>query len=132
MKRIIYSFTLSLLAINISYSQENNYLGKVQTLDFTIETLYGVISGEAGEKRDWELFKFLFTEDARLIPSGANQEGKVGYRSITPDGYIESSGEWLETNGFFEKEIYRITESFGANSTARSSSLSESLNRPIL
>lgn len=92
---------------------QDQYLSKVQTLDSTIETLYGVISGEAGEKRNWDLFKYLFTTDARLIPSGPNQEGKVGYRAITPDGYIESSGAWLEENGFFEKEINRVTETFG-------------------
>jgi len=113
MKRIIYTLSI-LLLIHTSYSQENKYIDKVQTLDSTIETLYAVISGEAGEERDWELFKFLFAADAQLIPSGANQEGKVGYRAMTPDGYIESSGEWLETNGFFEKEIYRVTESFGS------------------
>ena len=35
---------------------KNKYQHKVQTLDSTIETLYAVISGEAGEVRDWELF----------------------------------------------------------------------------
>ena len=39
---------------------ETNYANKVTTLDSTIETLYGVISGEKGEARDWELLKFLF------------------------------------------------------------------------
>ena len=103
-----------LSSIQIVSAQDSDYLKKVQTLDSTIETLYGVISGDAGEKRNWDLFKFLFTPDARLIPSGPNENGKVGYRSTTPDGYIESSGVWLETNGFFEKEIYRVTETFGS------------------
>lgn len=113
MKKIIYTLSI-LLLIQTSYSQESKYIDKVQTLDSTIETLYAVISGEAGEKRDWELFKFLFTADAQLIPSGPNPEGKIGYRSMTPNGYIETSGKWLETNGFFEKEIYRVTETFGS------------------
>ncbi len=104
---------LILFGTGSGFAQED-YTNKVKTLDSTIETLYSVISGDAGEKRNWELFKFLFTADARLIPSGPNDEGKVGYRSITPDGYIETSGEFLETNGFFEKEIYRVTETFGS------------------
>jgi hypothetical protein len=93
---------------------QNDHLTKVKTLDSTLETLYGVISGEAGQKRDWELFKFLFTDDAKLIPSGLNNQSVVGYRSMTPDDYIASSGAWLKTNGFFEKEIYRVTESYGS------------------
>ncbi|MEO9482049.1 MAG: hypothetical protein ABJG47_01300 [Ekhidna sp.] len=106
-----------LILLGIGYhssAQKEEYLSKVQTLDSTIETLYAVISGEAGEKRDWELFRYLFTADAKLLPSRANEEGKIGYRAMTPDGYIETSGNWLETNGFFEKEIYRVTETYGS------------------
>ncbi len=108
-------FALSFCVVSCaSAAQNSDYLAKVETLDSTIETLYGVISGEAGEKRDWELFKFLFTTDAQLIPSGPNLEGKVGYRSWTPTEYIERNGSSLEENGFFEKEIYRVTETFGS------------------
>lgn len=114
MKRFI-SIHIILFSFGHHISAQNQeYMDKVQTLDTTIETLYNVISGEAGEKRDWELFKFLFTSDAMLIPSGTNQEGKIGYRAMTPDGYIETSGDWLETNGFFEKEIHRVTETYGS------------------
>lgn len=105
---------LVLLLISHLTLAQDKYLDKVQTLDSTIETLYAVISGEAGEKRNWELFKYLFTADAKLIPSGPNQEGKIGYRVMSPEQYIETSGAWLEENGFFEKEINRVTESFGS------------------
>lgn len=114
MKRSILSGILALYFITISLAQGNDYMDKVQTLDRTIETLYAVISGEAGEKRDWELFRFLFTADAQLIPSSPNPEGKIDYRAMNTEGYIERSGAWLEENGFFEKEIYRVTETFGS------------------
>ncbi|WP_425390757.1 hypothetical protein [Ekhidna sp.] len=113
MKKTILLLLIIFILPSISHAQDK-YLDKVQTLDSTIETLYQVISGEAGEKRNWELFKYLFTKDAQLIPSGPNQEGKINYRVMSPDQYIETSGAWLEENGFFEKEIHRITESFGS------------------
>ncbi|GAB4231292.1 MAG: hypothetical protein Tsb0034_03550 [Ekhidna sp.] len=113
MKKLFFLLILSILTAPCIQAQED-YSSKVQTLDSTIETLYGVISGEAGEKRNWELFKYLFTNDAKLIPPGPNQEGVIGYRTMTPDQYIETSGAWLEENGFFEKEINRVTESFGS------------------
>ncbi|MBQ4822439.1 hypothetical protein [Aquimarina sp. MMG016] len=106
---------LFLLAIIAIQAQENNekYLDKVKTLDSTLETLYAVISGEKGEERNWELFRFLFKPNARLIPSGKNKDGIYGLRYLSPDDYIKSSGKWLIENGFFEKEIHRATNTFG-------------------
>lgn len=106
--------TLFLLFIMITIgAQTKDYSQKVKSIDATIETLYAVISGEKGEARNWELFKYLFHKDAKLIPSGTNREGKTVARFLTPQGYIDTSGKWLVENGFFEKEIGRKTEQFG-------------------
>ena len=94
-------------------SANNHYLEKVSTLDTTLATLYQVISGEKGEARNWELFRYLFHKDAKLIPSGKNSEGLYVIRYMTPDDYIEASGPWLVENGFFEKEIHRTVQTFG-------------------
>lgn len=85
----------------------------VLTIDSTIKTLYNVISGEIGKKRKWEQFKYLFNPNAKLIAAGkdANRESKITY--MKPDEYIKNSGKWLETNGFFEKEIHRTVNTFG-------------------
>ncbi|WP_298552544.1 hypothetical protein [uncultured Algibacter sp.] len=85
----------------------------VLTLDSTIKTLYAVISGEKGEERNWEQFKFLFKPDAKLIPSGKDKSGTYRVRYMTPDDYIKGSGKWLVENGFFEKEIHREIDTFG-------------------
>ena len=93
--------------------EEATYADKVNTLDNTIETLYGVISGEKGEERNWELFRYLFHPEAKLIPSGKNKEGTIQARFMSPEDYITSSGKSLVENGFYEKEIHRVTEQFG-------------------
>lgn len=113
MKKIVL-LSFSLTFGSLLCSGQSDYSDRVQTLDSTLEALYGVISGEAGEKRNWELFKYLFTADAKLIPSRPDENGKMTYRIMSPDQYIETSGAWLEENGFFEKEILRVTESFGS------------------
>ena len=107
-----------ILFLGISYgtlaqSQEDLYLEKVQTLDATMATLYGVISGEKGQERNWELFRYLFHTDAKLIPTSKNNEGQMTARYLTVDNYVNTSGKWLVENGFFEKEIHRVTDSFG-------------------
>lgn len=85
----------------------------VLTIDKTIKTLYQVISGEKGQKRHWEQFKFLFKPDAKLIPSGKTKEGTNMVRYMSPEDYIKGSGKWLVENGFFEKEIHRTVNTFG-------------------
>ncbi|MBT8236906.1 MAG: hypothetical protein KJO04_11980 [Bacteroidia bacterium] len=102
----IYSITIN------AQNTNEMYHSKVQTLDSTLSTLYAVISGEKGEERDWELFTYLFHPEARLIPTGRNEEGLFDARFLTPEGYIDRSGKWLVENGFFEKEINRVVHTF--------------------
>jgi len=104
-------FTLSITIQAQSLNEKN--INKVQTLNSTILTLYAVISGEKGQERDWELMKFLFHPEAKLIPSGKNKEGVYVARYMTPDDYILSNGKWLVDEGFFEKEIHRSVNTFG-------------------
>ncbi|HZI46153.1 MAG TPA: hypothetical protein VFD75_00065 [Pyrinomonadaceae bacterium] len=86
----------------------------VATMDSIIAALYDVISGPAGQKRNWDRFRSLFVPGARLIPTGRNpQTGEVGSRVRTPEEYITRSAPLLEQNGFFEREISRQTEKFG-------------------
>ena len=114
MQKLLTIFALCLISITIQ-AQENTdkYLNKVQSLDSTIESLYAVISGEKGVARDWELMKYLFHPDAKLIPSGKNKDGVYRARFMNANDYIQSSGQWLVDNGFFEKEIYRVENTFG-------------------
>ena len=85
----------------------------VESVDALIAAVYDVISGPAGEARDWERFKSLFTPDARLIPTGRNPQGQGGYQAWTPEQYAEMAGPLLMENGFFESEIGRVTEQYG-------------------
>lgn len=118
MNKLILLFCLSFLSATINAQVTNektmDYLEKVKTLDSTIETLYAVISGEKGVERDWNLFKFLFKPDAKLIPTGKNNKGDFMVRYMKPDDYVKGSGKWLVNNGFFEKEVFRKTEGFGS------------------
>ena len=88
------------------------YDNDVKSVDAIIKVLYEVISGEAGEHRNWERFRNLFAEDAKLIPTSKNGEGEFTYRSITPNDYVTLFTERIKT-GFFEQEIHRKTEAYG-------------------
>ncbi|PTM03731.1 MAG: hypothetical protein DA407_13725 [Bacteroidetes bacterium] len=114
MKKTTLLLIISLVfSMTIQAQSSEKYINKVQSLDATLETLYGVISGEKGQERDWELFKYLFHPDAKLIPSYKNKEDLYAARFMTPEDYISSSGKSLVDNGFFEKEIHRSVNTFG-------------------
>jgi len=106
---LLFSLSITIQAQSLLEKNINN----VQTLNSTISTLYAVISGEKGQERDWELMKFLFHPEAKLIPSGKNKEGVYVARYMTTDDYILSNGKWLVDEGFFEKEIHRSVNTFG-------------------
>ena len=90
----------------------------VTSIDTIIAAAYDVISGPAGQERDWDRERSLFIPGARLIPTTKtagemNQDGTITPQVLDVDGYIERSRDYLEKNGFFEKEIARRTEQFG-------------------
>lgn len=84
----------------------------VESMDAILGALYNVISGPAGQPRDWDRFRSLFTPGARLIPTGRTPEGQPRISVVDPDGYIARSSGALQ-QGFFEKEIARSVDRFG-------------------
>ena len=56
---------------------------EVASPDAIISSVYGVISGPAGQKRDWDRMRSLFYPDARLIRTAPKKEGGMGATSLT-------------------------------------------------
>ena len=85
----------------------------VESMDAIMAAVYDVISGPAGEARDWDRFRSLFAPQARLIPTGRAPDGSVRHQVLDVEGYIEAAGPGLEANGFFEAELGRVVERYG-------------------
>jgi len=85
----------------------------VASLDSIMKAVYEVISGDAGQKRDWDRFRTLFHKDARMIPSGKNKDGVASARVFSTEDYITRSSPFMEKEGFFEKEIARRVDVYG-------------------
>lgn len=86
----------------------------VESQDAIIAALYGVISGPAGETRNWDRMRTLFLPEARLVATGKRADGMMGKRVMMLEDYIKLSGPVLEKDGFFEKEISRKTDQYGS------------------
>jgi len=87
----------------------------VSSIDAIMKAVYDVISGDAGQKRDWDRFRTLFHKDARMIPTtGKNPNtGLIAARVLPPEEYITRSSPFMEKEGFFEREIARRTDIYG-------------------
>lgn len=78
-----------------------------------VADLYAVISGPAGP-RDWDAFRALFAEGGRLAAMAPTREGGMRQVQMTPEEYIERSGPFMQSRGFFETEIAREIEVYGS------------------
>lgn len=85
----------------------------VQSMDAILAALYDVISGPAGQQRDWDRMRNLFVPGARLIPTVYRPDSVPTLRELSVEDYITRAGPMLEKNGFFETEIARQVERYG-------------------
>jgi hypothetical protein len=85
----------------------------VATVDGIVAALYDVISGTAGQPRDWDRMRSLFAPEGRLMAVGARPEGVYALRAMTVEDYIARNAKAFATMGFFEREAARSTETFG-------------------
>lgn len=86
----------------------------VASVDAIMKAVYDVISGDAGQPRDWDRFRSLFYKEARLIPTSKNPETKIfGANPLTPEGYIKRVEPVFAKDGFYEKEIARKMDTYG-------------------
>ena len=117
MKILILTFILlaaSVAAIAQTLTPQEANPKDVASLDSIMKAVYEVISGDAGQKRDWDRFRSLFHKDAKLIPTGKNaQTGVTAARFMTPDDYVTRNGPVLERDGFHERELARHVDLYG-------------------
>lgn len=85
----------------------------VDSIDAIVAALYDVISGPAGQARDWNRLRSLFVPTARMMPVGLRPDGSAGMRLLQVNDYVASSGPLLVEKGFHERELARRTERFG-------------------
>ena len=102
-----------LLAAPARTLAQDGDVADVESIDAIMAAVYDVISGAAGEERDWDRWHTLFAEGATLSAVGRTPAGTYRRVVMTPESYVERSGAALVQNGFFETEIHRVTESYG-------------------
>ncbi|HWG49020.1 MAG TPA: hypothetical protein VN669_04960 [Candidatus Acidoferrales bacterium] len=85
----------------------------VSTLDGILHALYEVLSGPARQPRDWERYRTLFMDGARLLVVVAVPGEKPHVRQLTLDDYIRRVEPIVAVENFWERETTRQSETIG-------------------
>jgi hypothetical protein len=83
----------------------------VATLDGLVAAYYDVISGPAGQPRQWSRDRSLYIPEIRFVAMSM-KDGKPATRKMTHQEFVDASDPVL-MKGFYEKEVHRVTERFG-------------------
>ena len=84
----------------------------VTTIDGMIRAYYEVISGPAGQPRDWARDRTLYIKDLRFVQVDEGKDGQPVPRITSHQEYVDRTDASMK-DGFFEQEIHRQTERFG-------------------
>lgn len=85
----------------------------VSSPDAILAATYDVISGPAGQKRDWDRFRSLFLPGARMAAVIPGKDGNgLSARSFTPEEYIAFGDPYFEKNAFYEREAARHADRY--------------------
>ena len=94
-----------------------NYLEKVKTIDAIVNANYECLCGEPGEPRNWDLYRYLFHPEGKLIRYEKDfTDGILRPQFLSADDYINGIGHWIETKrktGFYENEAHKVVDVFG-------------------
>lgn len=84
----------------------------VGTLDGIIRAYYETITGPAGQPRQWARDRTLYIPDMKFV--SIEIRGNKPYANVmSHQQYVEASDAYMVKNGFFEREIHRVSRSYG-------------------
>lgn len=85
----------------------------VSSIDGIIRAYYQVVSGPAGQPREWGRDATLYIPGVRFVVFSKDRNGKTSAQSMTHQEFVDSSDRAMVAKGFYEREIHRIVHRAG-------------------
>ena len=85
----------------------------VSTIDGMIKAYYEVVSGPAGQPRQWDRDATLYIRNVRFVIISEDATGKTTAESMTHQEFVDTSDASLVGKAFYEHEVHRITQRVG-------------------
>jgi hypothetical protein len=84
----------------------------VGTIDGVVRAFYEVISGPAGQPRQWDRDRTLYLPGMRFVAL-REEGGAVVADVMDHDAFVSATDSFMVSEGFFEREIGRTEQRFG-------------------
>jgi hypothetical protein len=85
----------------------------VSTIDGMIKAYYEVVSGPAGQRRQWDRDATLYIPNVRFVILSEDATGKTTAQSMTHQEFVDMSQASMGGKAFYEHEVHRITQRAG-------------------
>ena len=85
----------------------------VTTLDGMLKAFYEVISGPAGQPRQWSRDRSLYIPNVRFVSLSKDSAGATHADVVDHQTYVDRANDYFVREGFFEQEIHRTARRFG-------------------
>jgi len=85
----------------------------IASIDGMVAAWYDIVSGPAGEPRNWSRDSTLYSPGVRCVIVGAGADGAERARVTDHGTFARESAPGFERNGFYEREIHRVTQRIG-------------------
>jgi hypothetical protein len=108
--KLITPIFLILFSLNIRAQDLDTNI--VKTIEGTINETYKIITGERGEKRNWEAFRQLFTPDAQISVLIHDTLGNGIIKTYTLEEFVRIGMKYYENDGFIEYPLKTIINEY--------------------
>jgi hypothetical protein len=85
----------------------------VSSIDGIIKAYYEVISGPAGQPRQWGRDRTLYWPGIRFFSAGVKRDGSPTVHVVTHQEYVDGTDAGMVKHGFDEHEIHRVMHRMG-------------------
>ncbi|WP_243860432.1 hypothetical protein [Flavobacterium poyangense] len=116
MKRTILKLAVLIMVMqNVNAQKTKTFPLKddVLTIDGLVKAFYEVVSGEAGEKRQWERDSSLHNPKA-IYSYLSNEKGELKQVALSVEEFHKETDDMVLKTAFYETEINREVNVFGA------------------
>ncbi|HEV2288587.1 MAG TPA: hypothetical protein VGR81_06500 [Candidatus Acidoferrales bacterium] len=85
----------------------------VSTMDGIIKAFYDVVSGPAGQPRQWSRDSTLYVPGVLFISTDVTKDGKPYHEIMSHQQFVDKYNASVVSQGFYEQEIHRVTTRYG-------------------
>lgn len=105
----------------------------VATMDGIIKAFYDVVSGPAGQPRQWSRDSTLYVPGVLFISTDVGRDGKPYHDIMSHQQFVDKYNASVVAQGFYEQEIHRVTTRYGTIAHVMSTYvMRQTLNGPLI